>query len=470
MGGSVMQRFESFVVFAEMRTGSNFLESNLNAMEGLTCYGEVYNPYFIGKPDTSELQGFTLADRVKDPSALWQKLKANTKGMAGFRFFHDHDLRILPELFADPTCAKVVLTRNPMESYVSWKIAQATGQWKLTDGKFLKSAQIDFDAAEFEQHLENLQSFQITLQNELQRIGQTAFYLDYEDINDLEVLNGLARYLGVQPLAQLDVGLKKQNPEPIADKLRNPDALSASLARLDRFNLARTPNFEPRRMATVPQFQTSSAAGLLHMPLRSGPDAQVEAWMETSFGALETGFTQKTLRQWKRKHPQHRSFSVLRHPVARAHDVFCRRILAGVMPEIRLQLIQAYRLPLPEGKLDYPSLDAHRDGFKAFLQWLKLNLGGQTGLRVDGHWASQAAVLQGYANFQTPDMLLREERLEDGLSYLCDELGLEPGELPPELPHGFTPLADIYDEQIETLAQAAYQRDYVMFGFKDWRG
>jgi LPS sulfotransferase NodH len=30
-----MTEFDYFVVFAEMRTGSNFLEANINAMEGL---------------------------------------------------------------------------------------------------------------------------------------------------------------------------------------------------------------------------------------------------------------------------------------------------------------------------------------------------------------------------------------------------------------------------------------------------
>ena len=34
-----MSRFDYFVVFAEMRTGSNFLEANINAFDGLTCHG-----------------------------------------------------------------------------------------------------------------------------------------------------------------------------------------------------------------------------------------------------------------------------------------------------------------------------------------------------------------------------------------------------------------------------------------------
>ena len=50
-------RFDSFVVFAEMRTGSNFLEANLNAIDGLSCLGEVFNPHFIGYPNAEDVLG-----------------------------------------------------------------------------------------------------------------------------------------------------------------------------------------------------------------------------------------------------------------------------------------------------------------------------------------------------------------------------------------------------------------------------
>ena len=46
--------FDSFIVFAEMRTGSNFLEANLNAIEGVTCHGGAFNPHFIGYPNKTE--------------------------------------------------------------------------------------------------------------------------------------------------------------------------------------------------------------------------------------------------------------------------------------------------------------------------------------------------------------------------------------------------------------------------------
>ena len=55
-----MPRFTSFVVFAEMRTGSNLLEANLNALPGVTSHGEVFNRYILGKKDRTELFGITM--------------------------------------------------------------------------------------------------------------------------------------------------------------------------------------------------------------------------------------------------------------------------------------------------------------------------------------------------------------------------------------------------------------------------
>ena len=134
-----MARFDHFVVFAEMRTGSNFLETNLNAFDGLACHGEAFNPHFLGYPDRAELLGLTQDARDADPGVLLRALK-QTPELSGFRYFHDHDPRVFDTVMDDPKCAKIILTRNPVDSYVSWKIAQATGQWKLTDAKAPKDA------------------------------------------------------------------------------------------------------------------------------------------------------------------------------------------------------------------------------------------------------------------------------------------------------------------------------------------
>jgi LPS sulfotransferase NodH len=464
----VAQKFDSFVMFAAMRTGSNFLEANLNAMQGVTCHGEVFNPTFIGKSNQVEFMGLSLADRAADPMAFIRTMRAGTQGLSGFRYFHDHDPRVFDAVLEDPLCAKIVLTRNPIESYVSLKIAQQTGQWKLTNVNKIKTAQAHFDRAEFEAHLTDLQDFQMKIMHGLQVTGQAAFYIDYDDINDLDVLNGLAAFLGVSVLENLDNSLKKQNPEEISQKVLNVDEMERVLSRLDRFNLARTPNFEPRRAPMVPGFVAARNAPLLYMPIKSGPVAEVTVWLER-FGGLDGDFTQRTLRQWKRARPLHRSFTVLRHPLARAHEAFVTQILSGQFKEIRNQLAKVYKLPLPELGQPYPDTKAHKDGFLAFLKWIKLNLSGQTGMRVDAHWATQAAILQGFAQFQSPDLVLREDRLAEGLAFLAAEVGKPAPESAAPRPVFDDVLVSIYDADLEDAARDTYARDYIAFGFQDWR-
>ena len=472
-----MARFDYFVVFAEMRTGSNFLETNLNAFDGLACHGEAFNPHFLGYPDREQLLGLPQDARDADPGALLRALK-QTPELSGFRYFHDHDPRVFDTVMDDPKCAKVILTRNPVDSYVSWKIAQATGQWKLTDAKARKDGKAAFVAEEFTAHLDALQAFQGTLLHRLQVSGQTAFYVAYEDLQSVDVMNGLAAWLGIDGrLDALDKTLKVQNPASLADKAINFGQMRTALGRLDTFNLPRTPNFEPRRGAAVPTYHASPAARMVYLPLRGGPDDRIVRWLNAIDNAAgdstQTKLSQGNLRDWMRAHPGHRRFSVLRHPLARAHHVFCTRILntgKGGYGGIRATLVRRYKLPLPEDPQDagYDKA-AHRAAFAAFLQFLKANLAGQTAIRVDPDWATQSKTLEGFAEFALPDAVIREGDIATDIERLALQAGA--GDLPDIPPLAddmpFT-LADIYDADIEKRARSAYARDYVTFGFGDW--
>jgi hypothetical protein len=462
-----MPRFRSFVVFAEMRTGSNLLEANLNALPGVHSHGEVFNRYILGKKDRTELFGITMEERDRDPRPLLHKLRAETEGLPGFRFFHDHDLRILDDVLPDPTCAKIILTRNPLESYVSWKIAQATDQWKLTNAKRLKTAKARFDVPEFLKHLQDIQAFQLLLLNSLQTSGQTAFYLDYDDLGSLDVMNGLAAFLGVEArLKTLDDTLKKQNPGPLEDKLENPEALAEAIAAVDAFNLGRTPSFEPRRAAGVPT-ALASDAGLLFFPIRSGPEDAIRNWF-TDLGPVTEGFEQKSLRQWKRAHPGLRSFTVVRHPLLRAHAAFRRKIVAGEAQDLRRILINGFLAELQPPGEPFATVDAERAAFRIFLTYCRLAIGGQTGARVDPSLASQTAVLQGFASFHPMDLVIREDRLDQGLAFLAGEAGVPP---PPKTQPdpAEAALLLIYEDSLEDAAAEAYGRDYLGFGFTRWR-
>ncbi len=472
-----MALFDYFVIFAEMRTGSNFLEQNINKFDGLHSYGEAFNPHFLGYPQTEEILGVSQEQRDKDPRVLLKAIRKSGDGLGGFRFFHDHDPRVLEKVINDTRCAKIILTRNPAESYVSWKIAQATGQWKLTDAKARKAAKARFDAAEFTEHLEALQAFQISLMNKLQVSGQTAFYIAYEDLQSVAIMNGLAQFLGVdETLEALDRTLKVQNPSALSQKVENYAEMKAAMAELDSFNLARTPNFEPRRGPAVPTWLTAAQAPLLYIPVRGPLDVGIANWMAgldgVGRGKLGRKRSQGELRNWLADQPGHRSFSVLRHPLLRAHDAFCEKILPSDgrgYPGIRSTLRKRYKLPIPENMSDARyDADVHRAAFEAFLVFLKANLAEQTAIRVDPAWASQAQILQGFSEFMIPDRLLREDTLAEDLARLAQEIGYAPPSYVPSIAETPIALGSIYDADLERLCRAAYPRDYLFFGFSDW--
>ncbi|WP_043868142.1 nodulation protein NodH [Celeribacter indicus] len=469
--------FDYFVIFAEMRTGSNFLEENLNAYPGLKCWGEAFNPAFIGKSGQTELVGIGMAAREADPLALLGTLRERTDGLAGFRFFHDHDPRVLTHVLGDSRCAKIVLTRNPLDSYVSRKIASATGQWRLGDLKDARSAKVRFEPGEFQELLDELKGFQRFLQRHLQTTGQTAFYISYDDIQDIEVLNGLARFLGVDtPREKTTQKTKVQNPARIEDKVVNYAEMVSALSAIDHFNLSDTPNFEPARGPAVPSYVAAVRTPLLYMPVRGGPERAVRNWLsalDPEEEALLEGFTQKSLRQWKRKNKGHRSFTVIAHPAVRLHRSFCRYILnlgPQTYREIRDMLRTTYKLPLPvEAPDESYGVDRHREAFRKFADFVRGNLNGQTSVRVDGTWASQSEVVKGFADFSLPDLILREEDLSAGIGTLASAVGSTAVALAAEPEDTPFALSEIYDADIEEAVRAAYQRDYMMFGFGPWK-
>lgn len=470
--------FDYFVVLAAMRTGSNLLEANLNALEGVSCHGEAFNPHFAGNLKSDTLLGLSLEDRDADPMRLLKAIRSAPGDLNGFRYFQDHDPRILKPVLNDPRCAKIILTRNPLDSFLSLKIARATQQWLLKNVKRRVDTQVAFDGTEFSEYLDQVHGHQHMLQRHLQKTGQTAFFITYDDLAELDVLNGLAAWLGVEArLSKLDDTLKPQNPAPAVSKVTNPDEMQDALSRLDRFGLHQPTRFEPNRGAAVPQYIAAARSNLMYLPIRGGIEPVIAQWMAELDGCsaddLVTNRNRKEIRAWMQDHPGHRKFTVLRHPLARAHSAFCQYILdtgPGSYKMVRNYLRNRLDLPIPGQVRDTNySVEQHRDAFLAFLGFLRMNLNGQTPIRVDGTWCSQSRTLDGIASFLMPDLILREEELTTALPDLARSTGHPnppaPGPCAQDVPYT---LDQIYDEQLEALASETYQRDYETFGFGAW--
>lgn len=449
--------FDLVVIFAEMRTGSNHLEAMLDGVSGLKALGEAFNPSFVGRPNQDSLLGFDLMRREADPQGFLAAILADGAiDLPVIRFFHDHDARVLGPILDNPRIAKVILRRNPLDSYLSHKIATETGQWKMTDARARKTADVRFVAAEFETMLAAWQGFAAKLRRALQTRGQTAFEIGYDDLADKGVLDGLLRFLGSAEAIDLSASnLKPQNPEAPGQKVINPGEMEAALAKLDPFDLSRPGPIEPSRAPMVKQIAVQGEHLFLPIPgvtpMLPGPDAQ-------------NGMSQKELRQWMRQHTSHTKITCIQHPLARAHSVFCHKVLPKrpAHAQTRRQLRMRYDVPLPE---DWPDASytkaAHRAAFEGFLMFLKGCVAGQTSLEALPAWAGQLTLLQGYAQFVVPDRVFRAETLATELP----SLGLSAAE--PAEPEPFD-LAEIYDRALEDRAREVYRRDYVFFGYGDW--
>lgn len=459
-----MTAFRSFVIFAGMRTGSNLLEATLNGVRRVTCFGEAFNPYMMGWPDKDELRGITMAEREADPHSLLRALFGKPDHLAGFRYFHDHDPRIFDAIMDDPSCAKIVLTRNPIDSWVSTQLAYATNQWKLNATETAIPAAVEFDAASFRESLGATQAFLDRIHHGLQSRGQVAFWLNYDDLRDADVMTGLLHWLGRTDLDRVEPAQDQvpQNPREMAEKVTNFEAMQAELVATDPFQLHRIPGFEPKRGPAVPSFLTGGAGrGLLFMPVRGGPSDRIEAWL-SALGPVEGELTQNALRQWKRAHPGHRAFTVLRHPLPRAWEAF-HVMLAARNPDLRRVLREVHRIGLPPDEDLHALTEADMlPLFAGFLDFLRRNLNGQTGLATHPGWASQVEVLAGFARIASPDLVAREDRMAGDLGFLARAVGLDcDGPVPEPLPQVLD------DPALRKAAKAAYLRDYVAFGFPD---
>ncbi len=455
--------FDYFIILAGMRTGSNFLETSLNQLADVEVFGEAFNPVFVGHQKQKDLLGFDLKTRERAPLKLIKTFSRIDNAIAGFRFFHDHDPRVLEHCLADHRCAKIVLSRDPLDSFVSLQIARKTGQWKLTDGKSRKFAKIPFIAEEYDAFCTERDAFQDKIQSALQRSGQTAFQITYGDLADVDVLNGIALFLGSkEKMNAPSRTLKRQNPTELRDKIINYDEMRTVL------NRARAPDetqFDPeqKRGPGVPSYFVSDALKVIFAPLKSGPTASVVAGLETA-GEVRTGLTQTELRGWKRDNAGHRSFTVLRHPLPRIYQVYMTYFLKAHpdFQDLKSRLFDHYKVKFPA--FEAGNQDAIRDGFESFLKFLKANLADDTSVAIDPIWASQTVLLDGISNVLHPDFILREDALEDGLR----ALGVVDLKAHDDALNAPVPLSEIYSERTEKLCRSAYRKDYINFGFTDW--
>ena len=479
--------FNSFAIFGAMRSGSNLLERYLNQYEQLVCHGELFQKAFVNKPGMQEYLGVTKQERNQNPTKLLEAvLREDPNKTPGYRIFQDHDTRVIDIALKDPACAKIILTRDPIESYVSLKIARDTNQWLISDPAHRKTSSIRFDMKEYNAYKKERSAFYSKVYKALEQSGQPWFEIDYSALNQLEAINRLVRFLGVDEQKQsLEQSIKRQNPAVLSEKITNYQEVRVVLG-LPKGKQARPITIVPAKESgtALSRVFFSDTQSLAFAPVPAVHVAEVKDWMHfVGASKPENGFTDKALANWKQKHPEPLVFSVVSHPLVRAYSAFTNKIFAtsaGSYDKIRHQLETRFSLLLPKGDIQPDSLltelkkqgygvQEHRTSFKQFLVFVAGNLASNTNIRQDGHWQHQSEVIRRYRVLMPVHHVLKAETLKADLCYLENRMALKPhfsGKEPQPQMMTFA-LADVYDAELEALCRAAYEPDYKAFGYED---
>lgn len=471
-----MTRPRYFAIFAAMRTGSNLLETTLDAQEGLVGLGELFNPGFIGSPGVNTAFGWRMADRDRDPVGFLEAVIAAHPGKTpGFRLFDGHDRRLLAHAAADPAAAAILLTRAPLESFISLRIAQATGQWLLRNEARRKLARVRFDAAEFEAYRDRLERHHAEIRARLRAAGRGWVEIDYTDMRDPVALAGVARYAGAAKPAIGAPRIHRQNPPALEDKVENMEAL---LPYLDaRIPAATAPGGEAPVAAMGDKWVTrlllARNARLIAAPLPgagAGAVRELLAACEAALGAgeaaLDTGFGERILHRWRLRGAT--VFTFARHPEARLRAVFAHRILNPKekgMDAARAEMSRLYGAPALEEIRR--SDEARSAGFGAFLEFIADNLAGRSAAPTSLAWAPQTMLLKSLSAEFPVDFVGRVEQGERDARMLLERAGVpDPG----PVAAAFGARAAAADGPAPTPGQAArirslYAEDYSRFGY-----
>jgi len=481
------QPFTSFIILGSMRSGSILLEKFLNQYDGLVCHGELFHKSFIGVQDCQNYLGIDMETRNQDPQRLLDAVQANNpRKITGFRFFQDHDMRAMEAALKDRYCAKIILTRDPVESFVSLQIALKTQQWLVSDISHRKEVQIHFDMEEYATYLKYRKTYYDLISDSLTTSEQPYFAIDYDDLKDVENINRLAAFIGDRNgKTALKEPIKRQNPGVLASKISNIEEVRAALdvpSLLER---------TPPRLAPILESGTDLSRvyfcknnSLVFGPVPGVPDIGVRKWLQMLSGTTpENGYSSHQFAEWKVLHKAPTFFSVARHPILRAYNAFMLKIFAttsGGYTAIRQDLENQFGMFLPQGDISAEQnrnpleregygVEEHRISFKLFLIFVAANLKSETKIRQDGKWQLQTEIIRRYRIINPELVVLKEENLDLGLRYLCNLLDMPPingwkNEMDPDF---VFPLCEVYDAEIDALARAAYAQDYEELSYSD---
>lgn len=193
---------QHFVILSLPRTGSTYLVDYLDAVPGVKCLSEVFNPDIVllrhHQPSDATLSDKDVRDA--DPLAFLQRLEQDVGPCDAFgvKLFPAHGLKLLHYFCSSAHWKKIFLWRdNMLEQYISFLLAsERYGQasWE----RVAEDARLKVPTGTLIDDLHAIEKSYIEMEDALVLAGPgDVFTLEYDEMGNSDVMGRLLRFIGV---------------------------------------------------------------------------------------------------------------------------------------------------------------------------------------------------------------------------------------------------------------------------------
>jgi LPS sulfotransferase NodH len=197
-----MAQHQRFVVLSLPRTGSTYLVDYLDAVPGIKCLSEVFNPEAVllrhHQPADPALTDRAIRDR--DPLAFLHRLEQDVGACDwfGVKLFPSHNNKLLHYFCSNRQWKKIFLWRdNLLEQYISFLLASAQygrGSWE----RVADEAQLTVPLGALLDDLHAIEKNYIEIEDALFLAEhEDVFTLEYDDLGNPATMEHMLRFLGV---------------------------------------------------------------------------------------------------------------------------------------------------------------------------------------------------------------------------------------------------------------------------------
>lgn len=204
------KNYTYFLIIGHPRTGTSLLHTYLNSHFSILSLNEALANNKNGKPF---FQAYSKVIKVVGFKYFYEYIQDSEKRNTLIQLVSDSKIKVLK-----------IQRKNYLRTYLSLRIAENTKEWSSTGTTVftLKNKQLKLTREECINAFANYASIEKETDLILKQHKVPVHEIAYEalDSNPVDVMNGIQRFLGVNPQAVFSL-LTKQNPEKISELILN---------------------------------------------------------------------------------------------------------------------------------------------------------------------------------------------------------------------------------------------------------